>query len=84
MKFNTQKVALTGAIFAGLGMLLLSIANALGIYEGAVNMMQQWHMFYTPTIVGTITGIIEAAIITYVSILIVVGIYSLLGGDSKK
>lgn len=83
MKFNTQKAAFAGAIFATLGMLLLSIANALGIYEGAVNMMQQWHMFYTPTFVGTIAGMIEAAVITYVSILVIIWIYGLLGGGKN-
>ncbi len=83
MKFNTQKIALTGALFSSLGMFLLSIANALGIYKGAVDMMQQWHMFYTPTVIGTITGMIEAAIITYVSIIIIVGIYNALGSTNK-
>lgn len=80
MKSRTQQLAVTGAIFAALGMLLLSLAESLGFYHGAVTMMTQWHMVYDATsIIGIIGGIIEAMIITYVSILIVVWIYDALG-----
>lgn len=81
MKLQAQRFSIAGAIFAALGMLLLSIANTLGVYQGAVSMMEQWHMFYSPTVGGTIAGMIEAAIITYVSILVFVWIYGLLGSN---
>lgn len=83
MKSNTQRYSLTGAIFAALTMLLLSIAEALGIYTTAVDAMQQWHMFYSPDVIGTITGMIEAAVITYVSVYVIVWIYQLLDGKKK-
>lgn len=82
MKLQIQRLSVAGAIFAAFSMLVLSIANALGFYQDAVSMMQQWHMFYTPTIGGTIVGMIEAAIITYLSILIIVWIYDLLGSKN--
>ncbi len=47
-------------------MLLLGVFGALGIYEGAVDMMEQWHLFFAPTIGGTIGGMIEGAIVGYV------------------
>ena len=85
MKTSTQRAALTGATFAAVTMLLLSATEALGIYEGAVDMMQQWHMFYEPTTIGgTISGMIEAAIITYVSIWVIVWIYDFLENKKKK
>ncbi|TFH41253.1 MAG: hypothetical protein E4G94_08260, partial [ANME-2 cluster archaeon] len=47
-------------------MLLLGVFGNLGIYTGAVEMMQQWHMFFSLSIVGIIAGMIEAAIIGFV------------------
>lgn len=81
MKPQIQRLGLTGAIFAALTMLLLSIGNLLGVYKGAVIMMEQWHMFYSPNVVGTITGMFEAAIITYISILVIGWIYGMLGSN---
>lgn len=84
MKNIAQRSALTGAIFAAFTMFLLSLAEALGVYQGAVDMMEQWHMFYIPTTIGgTIAGMVEAAVITYVSILIIVWIYGMLGEKKK-
>lgn len=84
MKSRSQQLAWTGAIFAAVTMFLLSIAQTLGVYPGAVSMMEQWHMFYTSTTIGgTIAGMIEAAIITYISVLLVLWIYSLLEPKKK-
>ncbi|MBR9691575.1 hypothetical protein GOV06_02215 [Candidatus Woesearchaeota archaeon] len=47
-------------------MLLLGILGNLRVYTGAVEMMQQGHMFFSISIIGIITGIIEAAIISFV------------------
>lgn len=45
-------------------MLLLGVFGAIGVYKGGVEMMGEWHLFFTPTLVGTIAGILEAVIIT--------------------
>ena len=82
-QFNTHALASSGAVVAAVSMLLLGIGANIGVYEGAALMMQQWHMFYAPTFVGTITGMIEAAVITYISILVIVWIYGLLGGEKN-
>jgi hypothetical protein len=38
----------------------------LGVYTGAVEMMRQWHVFFTLSIGGIIAGMFEAAVITFV------------------
>jgi hypothetical protein len=47
-------------------MSLLGIAGNLGIYTGAVAMMGQWPMFFSLAPSGIFTGMIEAAVITFV------------------
>jgi len=42
--------------------------GSIGVYTGAVEMMQQWHMFFSLSIGGMIAGMFEAAIITFVFI----------------
>jgi len=58
----------SAAIVAAIVMLLLGILGNLGIYTGAVEMMEQWHMFFSLSIGGIIAGIFEAAVITFVFI----------------
>jgi hypothetical protein len=29
-------------------------------------MMEQWHLFFEPTVVGTVAGMVEAAVISFV------------------
>ena len=54
------------AIVSAIGMLILAIFGTLGIYTDAVEMMEQWHMFFSLTPAGIIAGMIEAAIISFV------------------
>ena len=65
-KINVLALSISGAIIAGLLMLVLGIFANIGIYTGAVDMMTQWHMFFSLSILGIIAGTIEAAIITFV------------------
>ena len=65
-KLNTLAFGTAAAIVAAISMLVLSVAGKLGIYTGAVEMMIKWHMFYSLTTVGIITGMIEAAVISFV------------------
>ena len=46
-------------------MLLLGILGNLGIYTGAVEMMQQWHTTFSLSLGGIIAGIIEAAFVSF-------------------
>ena len=63
---QANTLASAGAIIAAASMLLLGVGANLGIYEGAAVMMQQWHLFFSFSLMGIIAGMIEAAIITYV------------------
>jgi hypothetical protein len=65
-KLNSLALGYAGAIVSGIGMLALSILGKLGIYTGAVEMMQQWHMFFSLSIGGIIGGVIEAAAISFI------------------
>ncbi|WP_231554289.1 hypothetical protein [Halobellus rufus] len=56
--------AVAAATVAAVIMLLLGLFGAIGVYEGGVEMMEQWHLFFTPTPAGTIAGILEAVVIT--------------------
>ncbi|GMU25717.1 hypothetical protein KJZ71_04375 [Patescibacteria group bacterium] len=78
-KFDANKLALAGAITAALCMMLLSILNGLGLYQGATNQMMSWHMYYSPTVGGTVSGMVEAAVITYVVLFVFAWVYNALG-----
>lgn len=84
MKLHTHNFSLAGAVFAALSMLLLSIAKLVGIYVPAAEHMEELHMFYDISILGTITGMIEAALITYVSLYVTIWIYNKLLDAKKK
>jgi len=84
MSINAHKLGLAGAIVSSVTMLLLTLGNAVGLYEGAATQMQAWHMFYSPTVGGTIVGMIEAAIITYIYLFVMIFIYNQLFGTKKK
>jgi len=74
-KVNALVAGYTGAIVAAVSMLLLGILGNIGVYMGAVQMMQQWHMFFSLSVLGIITGMIEAAIITFVFVYVIIWLY---------
>ena len=65
-KLNSLALATSAAIVAALSMLILGIFGNIGVYRGAVEMMSQWHMFFSLTPFGILTGMIEAAVISFV------------------
>ena len=65
-KLDALALAYAAAIVSAAVMLLLGIFGNIGIYTGAVEMMQQWHMFFSLSIVGIIAGMAEAALIGFV------------------
>lgn len=65
-KLNAVAFAGAGAIVALVGMLLLGLLGNLGLYMGAVEMMQGWHMFFSLTVGGIIAGMIEGAFISFI------------------
>ena len=69
-KLNAFAFGGAAALTAALSMLVLGLLGNLGIYTGAVTMMGKWHMFFSLTFFGILSGMLEAAIITYVLIYI--------------
>lgn len=57
--------SVAGAITAAVAMLLLSPVALAGVYEGAADMMIQWHAFYSLSFGGIVAGMLEAAAITF-------------------
>ena len=65
-KLNALAFGYAGALISALVMLLLGILGKLGVYAGAVAMMEQWHLFFSLSIGGIVGGIVESAIISFV------------------
>lgn len=65
-RLNELALGYALAIISALTMLLMGILGNLGIYSGAVQMMQQWHIFFSLSIIGIIAGMIEAAIVSFI------------------
>ncbi len=75
---KSKLLALAGAaaIVAAIVMLLLGILGNIGVYTGAVEMMQQWHVFFSLSIGGIIAGMFEAAVITFIFVYLFGFIYN--------
>ena len=67
-RLNLLALGYTGAILSSLGMFVMWVLGRMGYYTEAVQSMQDWHMFFSPSVTGLIGGVIEAAIITFVSL----------------
>lgn len=65
-KLNELSFGYSLAIVSAAIMLLMGIFGNLGIYLGAVEMMQQWHIFFSLSFMGIIGGIIEAAVFSFI------------------
>jgi hypothetical protein len=67
-KLNSLALGYAAAIVSAICMLLLGILANLGIYTSAAEMMQKWHIFFSLSPGGIISGMIEAAIISFIFI----------------
>jgi hypothetical protein len=79
---NMPALASAGAIVAAACMLLLGILANIGLYEGAAAMMMEWHMFFSLTLGGIISGMVEAAIITFVVLYVFSWMYNIIAARS--
>lgn len=80
---HLDPLALAGsaAVVWAIGMVLLGAVGALGVYEGTVEVMEAWHLFFEPTALGTAAGAIEAAVIGFVPAWAVAWLYSAFVGS---
>ena len=74
-QINKLVAGYTGAIIAATYMLLLGILGNLGLYMGAVEALMEWHMFFSLSVLGIISGMIEAAVITFVFVYVTIWLY---------
>jgi hypothetical protein len=77
MKLKILALGYAAAILAAACMLVLSILANMGIYVEAATQMMMVHMFYDITIVGTITGMIEAAIVAFIAAIVFGWLYNM-------
>ncbi|MFQ5493316.1 MAG: hypothetical protein ACE5DX_04115 [Candidatus Dojkabacteria bacterium] len=63
---NPIALGIAGGGTSALGMLGLGILGNLNIYSGAVEMMKQWHLFFDLSLVGIVTGMVEAGVLGFV------------------
>ena len=82
-KLHTLSLGYAGAIISAALMLLLGIFGNLGIYLNVVEMMQEWHIFFSLSPIGILGGIIEAAVISFVFLYAFAAIYNLLVTKAK-
>lgn len=75
-KLNPLALGSAAAILAALIMLLFGILGNIGVYAGAVDMMQQWHVFFSLSIGGIIAGMAEAVVISFVFVYLFGFIYN--------
>lgn len=79
-RLDATAFASSAAVIAAVVMLLLGIFGNLGVYAGAVDMMEQWHLFFDLSAVGILAGMVEAAIVTFVFCWAFVALYNRLLG----
>ena len=65
-KLNELALGYAGAIITAATMLLLGVFGNMGIYSGAAMMMQEAHMFFSLSVAGVITGMIESAVMGFI------------------
>ena len=75
-KINERALGYSGAVLGALCMLILGLFGNLGLYMGAVKLMQQSHMFFTLSAGGIILCMIEAAIISFLLMYMLAWIYN--------
>lgn len=65
-KLNGVALGYSLAILSGLWMLILGILGSLGYAAGAIAWMQSHHLFFNITLLGVVTGIIEAGVYGFI------------------
>jgi len=77
-KFDALAFGYAGAIISIVCMFLLGILGNIGLYTGSVQMMSQWHMFFSLSVTGIMVGMIEAGIISFIAFYAFAIIYNMI------
>lgn len=65
-KLHSHALGVAAAVIAALSMLIMGILAMAGVYMEAFQIMKAFHIGFDATIVGTLIGIIEAAVVSYI------------------
>lgn len=84
MHLDSLALAGAAAVVSTVAMLLLGVFGAVGVYVGAVEAMEQWHLFFEPTVVGTLAGMVEAAVISFVFMYAFAWLYNAFARSSRR
>ncbi len=74
-KIDCLAAGYAASIISAVCMLSLGILGNYGIYMGAVESMMRWHMFFSLSLSGIIGGMIEAAVISFVTVYVYLWLY---------
>ncbi|HLD06611.1 MAG TPA: DUF5676 family membrane protein [Candidatus Nanoarchaeia archaeon] len=66
-QLNELALGYAGAVVGAGCVLILSIISPWGMYAGAMQLMRQRHMFWSSGFGGTLGGIVEAAVLSFIA-----------------
>jgi len=66
-KLDGKALGYSIAVVSAIGMFLTWIFGILGIYSSWVNSMINLHLFFSLSFLGLITGILEAAVVSFIA-----------------
>lgn len=63
---NPNAIGLSAGILSAIGMLIIGVLAAFGVYMEAFEMMKAWHIWFDLTVIRVIIGMVEAFVFSYV------------------
>jgi hypothetical protein len=65
-KLNPKAIGFSAGLLSAVGMLIISVFAAFGVYKEAFEILKSWYFFLDLSVIGVIIGIIEAFVINNV------------------
>ena len=75
-KLNALALGYAGAILSAVGMGALGILGNIGVITNIVESMMRWHIFFSLSVIGIITGMIEAAVFNFILLYALAWLYN--------
>ena len=75
-KLNALALGYAGAIISAVGMGVLGILGNIGVLTNIVESMMRWHLFFSLSVIGIITGMIEAAVFNFILLYALAWLYN--------
>lgn len=78
-KLQAKQLAVSFAIWSAIFMLILWLLANMGLYVSGAGQMAKWHLFFNLSFGGLIAGMIEAAAVSYILVIVFVWIHNWVG-----